>query len=41
MGKAMVNVINLIVDVTIVAHLNLKTIHDKTCMPWASSCICN
>jgi hypothetical protein len=38
MGKAMVNVTNLIAHVTIVAHINLN---DKNCMPWASSYVCN
>jgi hypothetical protein len=41
MGKVMVNVINIVAHVTIVAHLNPKTINDKSCMPWASNCICN
>jgi hypothetical protein len=41
MGKAMVNATNLVTHVTIVAHLNLKTINDKSCMPWASNYICN
>ncbi len=41
MGKAMVNATNLVAHVTIVAHFNLKTNNDKSCMPWASSCICN
>ncbi len=41
MGKAMVNATNLIAHVTIVAHLNPKTNNDKSCMPWANSCICN
>jgi hypothetical protein len=41
MGKAMVNAINLVAHVTIVAQLNLKIINDKSCMPWASNCICN
>jgi hypothetical protein len=41
MGKAMVNATNLVTHVTIVAHLNLKTIDDKSCMPWASNYICN
>jgi len=36
MGKAMVNATNLITHVIIVAHLNLKTINDESCMPWAS-----
>jgi hypothetical protein len=30
MGKAMVNATNLVAHVTIVAHLNLKTINDKS-----------
>jgi hypothetical protein len=37
MGKAVVNVTNLVAHVTIVAHLNLKINNDKSCMPWASS----
>jgi hypothetical protein len=41
MGKVMVNATNLIAHVTIVAHLDLKTINDKSCMPWVNSCICN
>jgi len=41
MGKAMVNATNLVAHVTITAHLNPKTNNDKSCMPWASSCICN
>jgi hypothetical protein len=41
MRKAMVNAINLVTHVTIVAHLNLKTINDENCMPWARSYICN
>jgi hypothetical protein len=32
MGKAMVNATNLVAYVTI---------NDKSCMPWANSCICN
>ncbi len=34
----MVNATNLVAHVTIVAHLNLRTINDKSCMPWASNC---
>jgi hypothetical protein len=41
MGKVVVNAINLVAHVTIVAHLNLKTNNDKSCMPWASSYIWN
>jgi hypothetical protein len=41
MGKAMVNATNLVAHATIMAHLNPKTNNDKSCMPWASSCICN
>jgi hypothetical protein len=41
MGKAMVNFTNLVAHVTIVAHFNLRTINDKSYIPWASSCICN
>jgi hypothetical protein len=39
MGKAMVNATNLVADVTIVAHLNLKTINTtRRCGP-SSPCI--
>ncbi len=41
MGKAMVNATNLVAHVTIVAHINHKTINDKSCMAWANNGICD